>query len=220
MQMDEGARHRPDPAAARRSPIGAERRPARRSHDELAALGAGLIVEALDGLARGPARRPRRSRRTASPTPPSCASDEARLDWRRPAAELERQMRALNPWPGACFEARGERIRVLAAEPRRQPRRRRAGHGARRSPDDRLRRGRAAAAARAARRPRGAWTPTPSCAASRCRPGPVAAVPRYKLTLEYDGSRFRRLAAPGERRFDPGGAGDRDAPVLRRDRDR
>jgi len=42
--------------------------------------------------------------------------EEARLDWRRSASELERQVRAFDPWPGAYFEARGERIRVLAAE--------------------------------------------------------------------------------------------------------
>jgi methionyl-tRNA formyltransferase len=83
--------------------------------ERLAALGARLIVEALDRLARGMLQ--------ACPQPSEGATyaaklrrDEARLDWRRPAVELERQVRAFDPWPGAFFEARGERLRVLAAE--------------------------------------------------------------------------------------------------------
>ena len=83
--------------------------------DRLAALGAGLIVEALDGLATGVIE--------ARPQPGEGATyaaklrrDEARLDWRRPAVELERQVRAFDPWPGAWFEGRGERLRVLAAK--------------------------------------------------------------------------------------------------------
>src|SRR5207244_5345518 len=42
--------------------------------------------------------------------------EEARLDWRLPAIQLERQVRAFDPWPGAYFCGGGERIRVLAAE--------------------------------------------------------------------------------------------------------
>ena len=40
---------------------------------------------------------------------------EARIDWRQPAAEIERQVRAFNPVPGAWFEANGERIKLLEA---------------------------------------------------------------------------------------------------------
>jgi len=82
-------------------------------HDTLAALGGRLVVQALDGLARG----------TIAPRPQPAAGvtyakkldrAEARLDWRRPAAELERLVRALAPRPGAWFEACGERVRALA----------------------------------------------------------------------------------------------------------
>jgi methionyl-tRNA formyltransferase len=81
---------------------------------ELAALGARLVVEALDGVACG--------RLTPWPQPAAGVTyarkikpEEARLDWRLPAAALERRVRAFDPRPGAFFEARGERIRVLAA---------------------------------------------------------------------------------------------------------
>jgi methionyl-tRNA formyltransferase len=41
---------------------------------------------------------------------------EARIDWQRPVDEIERQVRAFAPTPGAWFEAAGERIKVIAAE--------------------------------------------------------------------------------------------------------
>ena len=41
--------------------------------------------------------------------------EEGRLDWRSPSLELERRVRALDPWPGTYFEVGGERIRVHAA---------------------------------------------------------------------------------------------------------
>jgi len=84
-------------------------------HDQLAALGARMIVEALDGVAAG--------RLTATPQPAEGVTyaaklerEEGRLDWTRPAADLERRVRALTPWPGVWFEAAGERVKVLAAE--------------------------------------------------------------------------------------------------------
>jgi methionyl-tRNA formyltransferase len=40
---------------------------------------------------------------------------EARIDWSRSAEEIERQVRAFNPVPGAWFEANGERVKLLEA---------------------------------------------------------------------------------------------------------
>src|SRR5712691_637508 len=83
--------------------------------DRLAALGARLILDALDGVAGGTL--------TARPQPSDGVTyaaklrrEEARLDWRLPATLLERQVRAFDPWPGAHFCGRGERIRVLLAD--------------------------------------------------------------------------------------------------------
>ena len=85
-------------------------------HDALSALGARMIVEALEGLAAG------RLKAEAQPAEgvtyaAKLEREEGRLDWSRPAAELERRVRALNPWPGVWFESAGERIKVLAADP-------------------------------------------------------------------------------------------------------
>ncbi|MEE8333022.1 MAG: methionyl-tRNA formyltransferase [Alphaproteobacteria bacterium] len=89
-------------------------------HDQLSALGARLIVDALDGVASG--------RLTAVAQPADGATyakklarEEGRLDWGEVAEALERKIRALNPWPGTWFEHDGKRIRVLAAEPRDAP---------------------------------------------------------------------------------------------------
>ena len=41
---------------------------------------------------------------------------EARIDWTASAEEVERQVRAFNPVPGAWFEANGERIKLLEAQ--------------------------------------------------------------------------------------------------------
>jgi methionyl-tRNA formyltransferase len=83
--------------------------------ERLAELGARLLVEALGGVAAG--------RLAARPQPEAGVTyaaklrrEEAQLDWRRPAILLERQVRAFDPWPGAFFFAREERIRVLSAE--------------------------------------------------------------------------------------------------------
>ena len=81
-------------------------------HDALAALAGRLMVEALGGLAAG-SLSPRPQPDQGVTYADKIRGDDARLDWTRPAAELERVVRAFAPRPGAWFEARGERIRVL-----------------------------------------------------------------------------------------------------------
>jgi methionyl-tRNA formyltransferase len=83
--------------------------------ERLAALGGRLTLEALDGLARGGlAAQPQPKEGVAYAA--KLRREEAWLDWRMPAAVLERQVRAFDPWPGAYFLGRGERIRVLRGE--------------------------------------------------------------------------------------------------------
>jgi methionyl-tRNA formyltransferase len=82
--------------------------------EELAQLGGRLIVAALDGLAGG-TLVPRPQPQEGVTYAPKISREEGLLDWRRPAAELERRVRALGPWPSAYFEYDGAPIRVLAA---------------------------------------------------------------------------------------------------------
>jgi methionyl-tRNA formyltransferase len=81
--------------------------------DELSAMGARLMVEVLADIAAYPAVAQPEDGVTYAP---KIDKAEARIDWRRSAAEVERQVRAFNPVPGAFFEVGGERVRVLAAE--------------------------------------------------------------------------------------------------------
>ncbi|MBS0538202.1 MAG: methionyl-tRNA formyltransferase [Proteobacteria bacterium] len=116
MRMDEGL----DTGAmllAERTPISAADT-ASTVHDRLADMGAVLVVSTLDGLMR----------KSIDPTPQpqegvtyahKLGKEEGVLDWRRPAAELERKVRAFHPWPGTSFELptgeKSERIKVLQA---------------------------------------------------------------------------------------------------------
>jgi methionyl-tRNA formyltransferase len=84
-------------------------------HDTLAVRGAELILTALDGLASGSlAPRPQPTEGVTYAAKLTRADE--RLDWRQPALELERQVRALAPRPGAWFAVGDERIKTLAAE--------------------------------------------------------------------------------------------------------
>jgi methionyl-tRNA formyltransferase len=84
-------------------------------HDRLAALGAELLAEGLARMLDGEVL-------AATPQPDTGVTyahkldkAEARLDFRRPAAELARQVRAFDPWPGSDAEVAGERLRVWSA---------------------------------------------------------------------------------------------------------
>jgi methionyl-tRNA formyltransferase len=82
--------------------------------EDLTALGSRLIVEALAAAAEGRlARRPQPENGVTYAH--KLRREEGCLDWRLPAADLERRVRAFDPWPGAFFEHAGETIRVLAA---------------------------------------------------------------------------------------------------------
>ena len=88
--------------------IGAEETTAE-LHDRLSTLGAAAIVRALAAL--------------PLPAVPQAAEGvtyaakidkaEARIDWTRPAVEVDRQIRGLSPFPGAWCEIGGERVKLL-----------------------------------------------------------------------------------------------------------
>jgi methionyl-tRNA formyltransferase len=80
---------------------------------ELAAMGAALMVQVLaDPDAHPPVAQPDEGVTYAA----KIAKEEARIDFARPAIEVDRLVDALNPAPGAFFEYGGERIKVLRAD--------------------------------------------------------------------------------------------------------
>ena len=80
---------------------------------ELAQAGADLMVEVLDDVAQHPPMvQPDEGVTYAA----KIAKAEARIDFTRPALQIERQVRGFNPFPGAFFEYGGERFRILTAQ--------------------------------------------------------------------------------------------------------
>ncbi|MEQ8284502.1 methionyl-tRNA formyltransferase [Thalassospira sp.] len=83
-------------------------------HDDLAALGGKMIVEALEKLPKGAlvaTKQPEDGVTYAA----KLERSEAKLDFSDDAEALERKIRAFTPWPGAYFELGKERIKVQAA---------------------------------------------------------------------------------------------------------
>jgi methionyl-tRNA formyltransferase len=81
--------------------------------EELAMIGAELAVDVLAKLHKTGRMPQNEARATYAP---KIGKEEARLAFARTAVDVERQVRAFNPAPGAFFEYQGERIKVLAAE--------------------------------------------------------------------------------------------------------
>jgi methionyl-tRNA formyltransferase len=80
--------------------------------EELAKLGASMMVEILADLPRfEPIPQPDEGITYAA----KISKAEARIDWSRPASEIARKVQGLAPFPGAWFEAHGERVKLLAA---------------------------------------------------------------------------------------------------------
>lgn len=83
-------------------------------HDRLAQMGPPAVVQAIAGLADGSLQGEVQNDALATYAH-KLNKDEARLDWRRPAVELERLIRAFNPWPVCHSTLDGESVKVLAA---------------------------------------------------------------------------------------------------------
>jgi len=115
MQMDEGIDTGPM-IASTAVPIG-PRETAGGLHDRLAVAGAALIVEVL--------RRAQRDGRVATEPQPAGGATyaaritdrDARIDWSRDAVAIDRQIRALDPAPGAYTMLGATKVKLWRAEP-------------------------------------------------------------------------------------------------------
>ena len=110
MQMERGLDTGPV-LLAERTPIG-PKTTAGELHDQLSQIGASLMVRALAALERDGL--------TATPQPEEgvtyaekISKQEARIDWSKPARQIDCEVRGLTPFPGAWFEFDGQRIKVL-----------------------------------------------------------------------------------------------------------
>ena len=108
MQMDEGLDT--GPMLLKRE-LQLDRKNAAQVTEELAQLGASALLKWIEDPSP-PEPQPENGATYA----PKVDKAEARIDWSRPAIEIERQVHAFSPWPGAWFEASGERIKLLEAQ--------------------------------------------------------------------------------------------------------
>ena len=112
MRLDEQLDHGPV-LAARRTEIG--------PHEDavalaarLAVMGAELLVEVLDGLDE---LVPIAQDHAAATLAPKLSRSAGELEWDLPAAEIDRRVRALQPWPGVTLPLGGARVKVLRGRP-------------------------------------------------------------------------------------------------------
>lgn len=107
MQMEAGLDTGPV-LAERRLPI-TDRDTTASLHDSLAQMGADLILDVLEVLPGDPVPQPESGVTYAA----KIDKAEARIDWTRPAAQIDRQIRGLSPFPGAWCDIGGERVKLL-----------------------------------------------------------------------------------------------------------
>jgi methionyl-tRNA formyltransferase len=85
-------------------------------HDRLSGLGAEALMEALPGIGDGSLRGEAQDDALANYAEKLIKS-EALVDWRRSAEEIDRQVRAFNPWPVAQADFGGKVLRIWEAHP-------------------------------------------------------------------------------------------------------
>ena len=86
-------------------------------HDRLALLGAQLLLETVKGIKAGNVHSIPQNHSKATYAPP-LKKEEGRIDWSKEAKEIDRQVRALNPWPGAFTEWSGQLLKIYRGEVR------------------------------------------------------------------------------------------------------
>lgn len=82
-------------------------------HDALAETGGDLLLETLKHVEVG-TLKPEKQDDAASTFAPMLTKEDGKIDWAKPAAEIDCQVRALNPWPGTyTYKRDGKRLKIL-----------------------------------------------------------------------------------------------------------
>jgi len=82
--------------------------------ERLAVIGAELLIETLDGLARG-VITPRRQDEAQASHAPILKKEDGAISWNGPAAAIHNRVRGLLPWPGAHTRFRGQLLHIWRA---------------------------------------------------------------------------------------------------------
>jgi methionyl-tRNA formyltransferase len=113
MQMDEGLDTGPE--IMKRAIAITEQTTAQSLHDDLSTLGGAMIEEAINTLASQGALNNSAQDNDNATYAPLLSKEDGHIDWSQPAAQIDRQIRALNPWPGTYTKDANERIKIFEA---------------------------------------------------------------------------------------------------------
>ena len=86
-------------------------------HDRLASLGASLLLETVSKFKESEVTPIRQNHSEATYAPP-LKKEDGRIDWKREAQEVHRQVRAFNPWPGSYTLLDGQFLKILKGKVR------------------------------------------------------------------------------------------------------
>jgi len=103
------------PLYLRRAILLEDKETGRSLHDKLATLGASALLEALPGIAEG-TLMPEPQDAAAATYAEKLSKGEARIDWTHPAVELNRMIRAFDPWPVAQAKLGETTLRLWDSE--------------------------------------------------------------------------------------------------------
>lgn len=85
--------------------------------ERLSQIGAALLIETLPAYLAGELV-PRPQPEEGVTYAPQLRKEDGQIDWHKSAVELDRQIRAVTPWPGAFTTLQGKRLKILQATPR------------------------------------------------------------------------------------------------------
>ncbi|MEW6377445.1 MAG: methionyl-tRNA formyltransferase [Thermodesulfobacteriota bacterium] len=88
-------------------------------HDRLALLGAQLLRETVERMKTGNIH-PIPQDHSKATYAPLLKKEDGRIDWSKEAKEIDRQVRAFNPWPGAFTEWDGRLLKIFLGEIRKK----------------------------------------------------------------------------------------------------
>lgn len=83
-------------------------------HDKLADLGAKLLIKTLPRFLNEEIESQDQDMTQVTYTK-ILTRDDGRINWSKPAIEIERQIRAFTPWPGSFTEVEGKRLKIIKA---------------------------------------------------------------------------------------------------------
>jgi methionyl-tRNA formyltransferase len=81
-------------------------------YDRLGELGAGVLIETVNGIVNG-TLQPKPQDDSLATLAPILKKEHGFIDWSMPAIEIHNRVRAFNPWPGTVTKFRGTRCKIL-----------------------------------------------------------------------------------------------------------